>query len=93
MSEKKTPGVLIIPFPPSPPPSIVPHYSIRLSNQITYMIRNCLYTYVYIWTKNDGSFWIYLTSYASSGKLSGYQWDRNFWKSAELDCSQIDSFF
>jgi hypothetical protein len=86
-------GIMNSRIPPSPPPTATPHYSGRIANSIPGMLQNCLNSYVYIWTKNDGSFWMYPTSYISDHMLFGYQWDRGFWRYIDIDFRQIDSYF
>jgi len=92
MNINEQPDIIDIPYPPSPPPVITPHYS-RTLTDLPVDLKNYLYTYVYLWTTDDGSFWMYPISITPDNKLYGYQWNRNSWRLVELDRSQIDSLF
>jgi len=92
MKVNKPPGVINNRFPLLPPPYIIPSYSDLYFN-IPDMLRNCLYSYVYIWTINNGHFWMYPNSIKPCATLHGYQWKCNRWRYIKLNVSQVQSFF
>ena len=85
-------GVMKSKYPPSQPPLVIPNRSGMLC-MYTVCLKRLLYSYIYVWTINDGAFWMYPTSYTSYNILSGYMWDRNVWRFSRLDCSQIEGVF
>ena len=92
MSINEQSSIINSEYPPSPPPVVVPHY-VRSFADIPVTLSNYLYSYIYIWTINDGSFWMYPISITSCNKICGYKWDRSFWRLVELDSSQVDSLY
>ena len=88
--------IIIHPYPPSPPPEITPYFTYfdNLIRTIDLsMLKNCLHSYVFIWTKSEGSFWMYPTLHVPDDNISGYQWDRHFWKFVKIDYGKIAGFF
>ena len=78
------------PFPPSRPPRYAPESTDLEAHPE--LLKNCLFTYVFLWMQNGKSFWMYPTG-SSVDKLSGYVWDGVRWKYAEFFWQQIDYFF
>ena len=79
MDQNMQPDILDSEFPPSPPPVIIPHYSKTLVS-IPDVLDKYLYRYIYLWTKNNESFWMYPIALSQCNMLSGYQWEKNFWR-------------
>ncbi len=79
--------------PPVPPPAVTPSYTVCTGDALLPLLPNCLHSYLYLWTKENGSFWIYPTAAECDVVLSGYQWDRFFWRRVTLRWKQLDSFY
>lgn len=84
--------------PSGPPPSFAPsksqssyHGGVGVKVVEPGSLRPCIYKYVYMWVKNGGSFWTYLT-YVGRTSASGYRWNGYRWVYFGIDLRRIESF-
>jgi len=54
-------------------------------------IRPCKYRLVYLWLKNNTSFWAFIT-YIGPKSISGFKWTRGRWIYFGTDLKNIESF-
>ncbi len=91
MSVLEERDVLSYPFPPARPPVTAPsYYECRVS---PLMLENCVNRYVFLWTMDIGSFWLYLTGYEPDGMLTGYLWDIDQWQYVQMWSDQVENFY
>jgi len=93
MIKNDEPGVLISRTPQSPPPQVTPGYNKLNKNVSMAIIKNLLLSYIYVWVKKGGAFWMYPTSVTPDNMLFGYQWDDRFWHFVKLDIDEIDNIY
>jgi len=96
MYNKSHNEVIISPFPLSPPPAITPNCTdtnTMVRNITMSMLRNCLHHFIYVWTKNEDSFWMFPTAYTQDHILCGYKWDCELWKFYKIRYVEIVNFY
>ncbi len=80
------------PAPKGAPPRMTPTQSPGLRAIDPGAIRQCMYTYVYIWLENGQNFWFYPT-FVGRRSISGYRWTRFGWAYTGFDLDMIQSFY
>jgi hypothetical protein len=93
MKEQEQSHIIQSYAPPSLPPSAVPSYAELIGGLSIGMLEQCLYSYIYVWTKSAGGFWMYPVSFTMNKTLFGYQWDNGFWDFTQIDATQIDNYY
>ncbi len=93
MEENRKTNIPVSTVPSVPPPAIAPSYTAGVGEHLLPMLPNCLHRYLYLWTKENGSFWLYPTAAEGDVGLSGFQWDRFFWRRVICRWEQLDSFY
>lgn len=77
-------------FPAYSPPRYYPEKTYL--NAYKELLRNCLFTYLFIWMTDGYSYWLYPNDY-NSQMLSGYVWNGYSWQYACLYWDDIKYFF
>lgn len=78
------------PVPPFRPPDYQPGDTC-LEALPDYM-KNCIHTYIYIFTADNLSYWMYPTEFIEN-ILYGYIWNNPGWVYTKFELSQIESFY
>lgn len=87
--------------PMSKPPNFIPSKNDKKAVSLTSSaqtkavdpgsMKPCIRKFVYIWQKNDYSYWSYLT-YVGPKSIAGWRWSGWRWVYFGLDLNRIDSF-
>lgn len=77
-------------LPPSPPPDFQPGYS-YLEPRADH-IKNCMYSYIYVWLEDGQSFWMYPTV-VDEEYINGYIWNKPLWTYYEFEWPAINSYY
>ncbi len=78
--------------PKGVPPRVAPEKPASLLRIDSGAIRNCLYSYTYVWLVNGREFWFYPT-FVGRESISGYRYTRRGWVYLGFNLNMIESFY